>query len=79
MVIPLLHSALNDEAVWGDPHCFRPERFLDDSGALVKKEQFIPFSVGQCFLGLPCLAGSRFCLFGFSVIVVMFLWSPLPL
>ena len=48
VVIPFLNSALNDAAVWGDPGRFRPERFLDASGALVKRDEHIPFSIGEC-------------------------------
>ncbi|KAL8575270.1 hypothetical protein ACOMHN_001815 [Nucella lapillus] len=48
IVVPFLHTALNDVAVWGDPQCFRPERFLDPgSGSVVKREEFIPFSIGR--------------------------------
>ena len=48
IVVPFLHSALNDADVWGDPDNFRPERFLDASGALVKRNEHIPFSIGEC-------------------------------
>ncbi|KAK7108790.1 cytochrome P450 2U1-like [Littorina saxatilis] len=47
IVLPILHSALHDSAVWGDPENFRPERFLDSAGGLVKKAEFIPFSLGR--------------------------------
>ncbi|XP_005111348.2 cytochrome P450 2U1 [Aplysia californica] len=46
-VVPNLYSALMDEKVWGDPQNFRPERFLDSQGNIVKKEQLIPFSLGR--------------------------------
>ncbi|XP_013412375.1 cytochrome P450 2D17-like [Lingula anatina] len=36
---------MNNE-LWGNPHAFQPERFLDECGRLKKIEQFIPFSVG---------------------------------
>lgn len=35
-----------DEEFWGDPHVFRPERFLDDAGKLTVPERFIPFGLG---------------------------------
>ncbi|XP_005096749.2 vitamin D 25-hydroxylase [Aplysia californica] len=46
-VVPNLYSALMDEKVWGDPQNFRPERFLDSQGNIVKKEELIPFSLGR--------------------------------
>ncbi|XP_059152547.1 cytochrome P450 2U1-like [Physella acuta] len=42
-----LDSALSDEKIWGDPENFRPERFLDEQGNLIKKEELIPFSIGR--------------------------------
>jgi len=32
---------------WGDPECFRPERFLDANGSLIKHERLIPFGIGN--------------------------------
>ncbi|XP_067664353.1 cytochrome P450 2U1-like [Haliotis asinina] len=46
-VLPNLDSVLQDPAVWGDPQNFRPERFLDDEGKYLKKDEFIPFSMGR--------------------------------
>ncbi|XP_046585105.1 cytochrome P450 2U1-like [Haliotis rubra] len=46
-VIPMLDSVLQDPDVWGDPDNFRPDRFLDDNGKIVKKDEFIPFSLGR--------------------------------
>ena len=48
-VLILLHNALNDEEEWGDPHVFRPERFLDADGKYISKPNhyFIPFSDGR--------------------------------
>ncbi|XP_067651885.1 cytochrome P450 2U1-like [Haliotis asinina] len=46
-VIVMLSSVLHDPDVWGDPENFRPERFLDDTGKIVKKDEFIPFSLGR--------------------------------
>ncbi|XP_071088224.1 cytochrome P450 2U1-like [Haliotis cracherodii] len=47
LVILMLDSVLQDPDVWGDPDNFRPDRFLDDTGKIVKKEEFIPFSLGR--------------------------------
>lgn len=42
-----IHAVHMDPAVWHDPSTFWPERFLDEKGEIVGKEQIIPFSVGQ--------------------------------
>ncbi|XP_048253324.1 cytochrome P450 2U1-like [Haliotis rufescens] len=47
LVILMLDSVLQDPDMWGDPGNFRPDRFLDDTGKIVKKEEFIPFSLGR--------------------------------
>ncbi|XP_046363835.2 cytochrome P450 2J4-like [Haliotis rufescens] len=43
----MLDSVLQDPDVWGDPDRFRPDRFLDDTGKIQKKDEFIPFSLGR--------------------------------
>ncbi|KAK3772109.1 hypothetical protein RRG08_061193 [Elysia crispata] len=43
-------SALQDAKPWGDPDKFRPERFMDADGNLIKDPQeFIPFGLGKRF------------------------------
>ena len=37
----------NDPNFWGDPEVFRPERFLDEKGQLLKKDYSLPFGAGQ--------------------------------
>nr|AQM55163.1 cytochrome P450 [Eremias argus] len=46
--VVLLHlsSVLKDETVWEKPHEFYPEHFLDADGHFVKREAFLPFSLG---------------------------------
>jgi cytochrome P450 len=46
-VLVNLHSVLKDPHIWSEPDCFRPERFLDESGNISVPEEFIPFSVGR--------------------------------
>ncbi|XP_030056904.1 vitamin D 25-hydroxylase isoform X2 [Microcaecilia unicolor] len=46
-VITNLYSVHYDEKYWHDPDIFYPERFLNSSGQFVKKEAFIPFSLGR--------------------------------
>lgn len=36
-----------DKDLWGDPEVFRPERFLDESGQLKKKDWSLPFGAGK--------------------------------
>ncbi|XP_025099204.1 cytochrome P450 2U1-like [Pomacea canaliculata] len=47
VIIPCLESVLHDPEIWDEPLAFRPERFLDASGKLIKPEEFIPFSMGR--------------------------------
>ncbi|WAR19216.1 CP2U1-like protein [Mya arenaria] len=47
VVIPNIWSVFSDPDIWGDPENFRPERFLDDNGNIVKKEEYIPFMIGK--------------------------------
>lgn len=47
--MPNLDSVLHDEKIWGDPQNFRPERFLDNKGNLLQREEFVPFSLGMQF------------------------------
>ncbi|KAK3766166.1 hypothetical protein RRG08_025167 [Elysia crispata] len=47
MVIPHLDAVHFDEQIWGDPHTFRPERFLNDKGDVIQPEQFVVYSLGR--------------------------------
>ncbi|KAK3593222.1 hypothetical protein CHS0354_002756 [Potamilus streckersoni] len=42
-----LDSIFHDRDIFKDPGEFRPERFLDSSGQVIKPEEFIPFSCGR--------------------------------
>ncbi|XP_072014455.1 cytochrome P450 2J3-like [Amphiura filiformis] len=42
-----LHSATRDASVWEEPDAFKPERFLDDKGQVVKPSQHIVFGAGK--------------------------------
>ncbi|XP_067674111.1 cytochrome P450 2J6-like [Haliotis asinina] len=42
-----LDSVLQDKDVWGDPQNFRPDHFLDGTGKIQKRDEFIPFSLGR--------------------------------
>ena len=41
-----LYACHMSEEKWGDPHVFRPERFISDSGALSIPSYFMPFGKG---------------------------------
>ncbi|XP_019631423.1 PREDICTED: cytochrome P450 2U1-like [Branchiostoma belcheri] len=47
MVHVNLWSVLRDPGLWEEPDQFKPERFLDNQGQCVKKDAFIPFSIGR--------------------------------
>ncbi|KAH9510280.1 cytochrome P450 2 sub U member 1 [Bulinus truncatus] len=47
VVLPNLDAVLRSKEIWGDPETFRPERFLDEQGDIVKREELIPFSIGR--------------------------------
>ena len=47
MVISNLYSVNFDEKYWTDPEVFCPQRFLDSKGNFVRREAFLPFSLGE--------------------------------
>ena len=48
IILPNLYGCQHDEATWGDPDVFRPERWLtDDETKFVKDDRSIPFSIGK--------------------------------
>ncbi|KAH9505712.1 cytochrome P450 2 sub U member 1 [Bulinus truncatus] len=47
LVMPNLDAVLKSKEIWGDPEKFRPERFLDERGNVLKREELIPFSIGR--------------------------------
>uniref|UniRef100_A0A8C6XUX3 Cytochrome P450 family 2 subfamily W member 1 n=1 Tax=Naja naja TaxID=35670 RepID=A0A8C6XUX3_NAJNA len=46
-IFPSLTSSLYDETQWETPYRFNPNHFLDAEGNFVKKEAFLPFSIGR--------------------------------
>ncbi|XP_036326022.1 probable cytochrome P450 305a1 [Rhagoletis pomonella] len=58
-----LRSVHMDKEHWGDPENFRPQRFIDDEGKVLRDEYFMPFGQGR----RRCLgdALARACLFSF--------------
>lgn len=46
-VVPLLHAVHMDPQLWEDPETFKPSRFLNDKGEVVKPKYFMPFGYGK--------------------------------
>ena len=46
MITPIMAEILKGEH-WTEGEKFRPERFLDDRGEVIRDKHFIPFSVGK--------------------------------
>ncbi|CAG7830843.1 unnamed protein product, partial [Allacma fusca] len=47
LIIGNQYAANFDEATWGDPNVFRPERFLDSEGNLTREKEVMAFSYGK--------------------------------
>lgn len=45
-VVPDFDAIFNDPEIWGDPYVFRPDRFLDEKGNLMRREEFLAFFTG---------------------------------
>lgn len=60
-----LETVHMDTEFWGDPHVFRPERFLDENNQITNTDRFVAFGQGK----RKCLgeALARACLFTFIV------------
>ena len=46
MITPIMTEVLKGDQ-WGDGEMFRPDRFLDGDGNVLKNKHFIPFSIGK--------------------------------
>lgn len=47
MVFPMLKTILYDPNEYSNPEEFNPGHFLDEDGKFMKRDQFIPFSIGK--------------------------------
>ncbi|XP_063909188.1 probable cytochrome P450 304a1 [Zophobas morio] len=47
IMIPCIWTAHKDERIWENPEEFKPERFLDEDGNLLKKDNTIGFGAGK--------------------------------
>ena len=42
-----LYAVHRDERIWDEPDAFKPSRFLDEEGKVLRREELIPFSAGK--------------------------------
>ncbi|XP_062999666.1 cytochrome P450 2W1-like [Elgaria multicarinata webbii] len=77
MVIPSLTSVLLDQKHWETPHEFNPNHFLDADGKFVKKDAFVPFSLGRRSCVGESLAKTELFLF-FVGLLQKFTFQPPP-
>ena len=47
VVLPNLHKVLNDSSNWNEPEKFDPQRFLNEDGKVVGREDVTPFGSGE--------------------------------
>ncbi|KAK6189758.1 hypothetical protein SNE40_001754 [Patella caerulea] len=47
IIIPNVDALFTDDMIWGDADVFRPERFIDSNGQVMKRDELIPFSIGR--------------------------------
>ncbi|XP_004696623.1 cytochrome P450 2K6-like [Echinops telfairi] len=76
-VITLLTSVLRDQTQWEKPEAFHPEHFLNSNGKFVKKDAFIPFSIGRRMCAGESLARMELFLF-FTSLLQKFTFQPPP-
>lgn len=50
MGIVNLYSSNYSEKTWGDPHVFRPERFLDAKNNVIHAQKIMAFGLGKDFV-----------------------------
>ncbi|XP_049621185.1 cytochrome P450 2K6-like [Suncus etruscus] len=74
-VIILLTSVLRDQAQWEKPDTFNPHHFLSSTGKFIKREAFIPFSMGHRMCAGESLAKMELFLF-FTSLMQKFTFQP---
>ena len=47
IIFSMLYHIMRDPDHWKDSESFKPERFIDDQGKVIKEERFVPFGIGK--------------------------------
>ena len=47
LIWSILYHIMRDPDYWTDPDTFKPERFIDSNGKIIKEERFVPFGIGK--------------------------------
>jgi len=76
-VLVNMYSVNSSKAYWGDPEVFRPQRFLDSHGHLIKDERLIPFGIGKRACLGESLAKMSLFLY-FTTLIKNFLFETVP-
>jgi len=76
-VFSMLYYIMRDPDHWEEPDKFKPERFLDHEGRLVRHERFLPFGVGKRHCIGESLARDELFLI-FTRLIQLFTFSACP-
>lgn len=68
MIVPLQWAVHMDPTAWNRPHLFDPSRFLDENGALISREHFMPFQSGKRSCAGEEMAHMMLFLFGAGIL-----------
>ena len=49
-VMSNLYTVHRDERIWEEPDEFKPSRFLDKNGEIIRKNELIPFGIGKLII-----------------------------
>lgn len=75
MILPMLKPILDDKKEYATPNQFNPGHFLDQNGNFVKRDNFIPFSIGKRMCPGEQLARMELFLF-FTSLLQRFTFQP---